>query len=205
MDKEIEKLNHYLPGLAVDIIYGWLKADRIQLTITRNRKTKLGDYRAPVDGKPHRISVNHDLNSYSFLITLVHEIAHARVWEKYKRRANPHGKEWKMVYKELMDNFLNEDIFPPEILQALDHYFQNTFASSSTDLQLTRMLKKYDHKTSGIMLEEIPYNTVFSIADGRTFRKQDKLRKRYRCICLNNKRLYLFNPLTQIIPVEPEE
>jgi len=203
--KDLEILTNYLPKPVVNTIYQWLKADNIQLRISRNRKTKLGDYRPPSDGKPHRISVNHDLNCYGFLITLVHEIAHAKTWDLHKRGISPHGNEWKTEFKNLMSTFLNQDVFPEEILQALEHYFKNTFASSSTDLDLSRILKKYDNRTSGIMLEEIPYNTIFSIADGRTFRKQDKLRKRYRCICLNNKRQYLFNPLTQITPVEPEE
>lgn len=32
---------------------------------------RLGDYRAPFQGSTHRISINHDLNEFDFLITLV--------------------------------------------------------------------------------------------------------------------------------------
>jgi SprT protein len=45
------------------------------------RSSKLGDYRPPQRGLPHRISVNHNLNQHEFLITLIHEMAHLLCWE----------------------------------------------------------------------------------------------------------------------------
>ncbi|HAD34265.1 MAG TPA: hypothetical protein DCF44_07170 [Chitinophagaceae bacterium] len=44
------------------------------------------------------MSVNGNLNSYHFLITLLHEIAHMLVWEQFRNRVKPHGLEWKHVF-----------------------------------------------------------------------------------------------------------
>lgn len=130
MKRDREILSKYLPSAAVERIMKWLKEYKVQLSITRSRNTKLGDYRSPINGGAHRISINHDLNQYAFLITLVHEIAHLLVWEKYKTKALPHGKEWKGSFKELMKPFIQEGIFPEELKIPLMDYLQNAKASS---------------------------------------------------------------------------
>ena len=40
--------------------------------------------------------MNNNLNKYSFLITITHEIAHMMIWEKHQNKVDPHGEEWKM-------------------------------------------------------------------------------------------------------------
>ena len=194
-------LSKYIPENAVDIIYTWIMKYKIHLRISRSRTTKLGDYRAPVRTRIHKISINHDLNKYAFLITLVHEIAHLIVWEKYKKNAKPHGIEWKFEFVSLINTFRDKNIFPKDVSEALFGYRKNTYASSISDLELSRVLKNYDNKSDLILLEELPKNTVFKIHNGKIFKKQEKLRKRYRCICIESKREYFFNPLAQVIPV----
>ena len=44
--------------------------------VKNNRTTKLGDYRYDRRNGAHSITVNMDLNEYSFLITYIHEVAH---------------------------------------------------------------------------------------------------------------------------------
>ena len=65
-----------MPEEAAPIISNWINDTGCLFKISRSRSSKLGDYRAPFRGSPHRISVNHDLNPYSFLITTIHEFAH---------------------------------------------------------------------------------------------------------------------------------
>ncbi|MDP4750251.1 MAG: SprT-like domain-containing protein, partial [Schleiferiaceae bacterium] len=43
------------------------------------RSSKWGDFRPAHDGKPARIRVNRDLPPDAFLLTLLHELAHAHV------------------------------------------------------------------------------------------------------------------------------
>ncbi|MCD4746347.1 MAG: SprT-like domain-containing protein [Bacteroidales bacterium] len=194
-------LNKYLPENSVDIILEWVALYKINLRISKGRTTKLGDYRPPAKNNTHRISINHDLNKYSFLITVVHEIAHLIVWEKYKNTVKPHGQEWKSEFKFLMYSFMNNKIFPPDIFYALSKYLNNAFASSSADLELSRILNKYDNNKE-LILEDLPLHSIFRINNGKTFKKLERLRKRYRCISMDNKRVYLVNPLAKVIPIK---
>jgi SprT protein len=72
LDK-VKVLEKYLPPDAAPLIGRWIDYFKCEFKISRNRGTKFGDYRAPFDGKGHRISVNFDLNPYAFLVTTVHE------------------------------------------------------------------------------------------------------------------------------------
>src|SRR5690242_11741936 len=95
----------FVPEEATGIVARWIDDYKIALTITPSRKSVFGDYRWPQQGKGHRISINGDLNQYAFLITFVHEMAHLTSWEKYRNTVSSHGKEWKIEFKILMDEF----------------------------------------------------------------------------------------------------
>jgi SprT protein len=169
------------------------------LKITKARLTKLGDYRHPYNGKPHEITINHNLNSYSFLITLVHEIAHLTTWNKYRRKVLPHGMEWKEEFRNLLKPVFELNIFPEEIFECLKNYSVNPKASSCADTELMKVLKKYDKNSEFVHLEDIPEKSVFSLKSGRTFIKGEKIRKRYKCIDTTNKKLYLVSPVAEVI------
>ncbi len=192
-------LSKYLPVESIALIADWITDYNVHLKISRSRTTKLGDYHYPTEKYGHRISINHDLNKYAFLITLVHEIAHLINWEKYKNKVKPHGEEWKNEYQSLMKNFTGSNIFPPDILGAIYNHMANPFASSCTDIGLMRILRKYDGIKTSSHLEDIPQTAVFKTKNGRTFYKGEKLRKRYKCKDLNNHRIYLFSPLAEVI------
>ena len=195
-------LKKYIPEKAVEPVINWMSTYHFQLSIKNNRNTKLGDYRPPGKKQFHRISINRNLNPYSFLITLTHEVAHLVVWEQYKNKAKPHGKEWKETYRMLM-NELDSDIFPDDIRPALHQYMKNPHASSTSHLQLSRALDNYDNTNQTVYLESLHEDVVFKTLNGRTFRIHEKMRKRYKCICLNNNRLYMVHPLLRVIPVDP--
>ena len=194
-------LEKYIPKASVDTIYDWLQQYNIHLKVSRKRSTKLGDYRPPQKGKGHHITVNHDLNTYAFLITLVHEIAHLIIWERFRNKVMAHGKEWKDTYRELMVPFMEMDIFPPDVHSALNSYLHKSYASSGTDLKLSRTLQKYD-TDPGITLEMLGEGSVFQLPNGKIFQKGKLIRKRFRCVSLDNKRIYLVNPLVKVSPVE---
>lgn len=202
MDQYKQILIKYLPDKTVDTIIEWIVKKKIYLRISRSRSTKLGDFRPATKNQPSRISVNHDLNKYSFLITLIHEIAHLLVWNKFKRKAKPHGIEWKTEFYYLMNNFLNKNIFPEDVEKALKNYLRNAKATSGSDLELTRCLQKYDDNPGQLVLENIPSDSVFQIPNGKIFKKKEKVRKRYKCVCMTDKRTYLVNPLVNVVLVK---
>ncbi|PRD48365.1 SprT-like domain-containing protein [Sphingobacterium haloxyli] len=198
-----KQLSLYMPELAAPIISAWINDTGCQFRISRSRKTKLGDYTAPFRGAPHKISVNYDLNPYAFLITTIHEFAHLKTWQQHKQRVKPHGAEWKGHYKQLMAPFLQLDIFPADIRQAIAQYMDNPAASSCTDIGLHRTLRKYDENaTEQLTIESIPTNSIFSLADGRIFQKREKLRKRYRCVELRTARTFLIQPIAEVILIK---
>lgn len=105
MDK-VSILQKYIPAQAAILIARWIDEYKTELKISKSRATKLGDYRHPYGDKGHRISVNYNLNQYSFLITLVHEFAHLLNWNRHKNKVKPHGTEWKQAFQEMMKPFL---------------------------------------------------------------------------------------------------
>lgn len=198
-----KQLSKYIPETAAPIISQWINDTSCRFKVTRSRSTKLGDYRAPYRGEPHQITVNHDLNPYSFLITAIHEFAHLKTYQDYKNKVKPHGVEWKNNFKNLIQPFLKLNIFPIEIVQAVSNYMNNPAASSCTDLTLYRVLKSYDIKTSeALHVEEIPENAIFELKNGRRFQRLEKLRKRYRCVEVETKKIYLFHPIAEVFLVK---
>ena len=95
LERNQEILKKYIPEKATLLIAHWIIDLDFKLKIKKERSTKLGDYRAPFNGSNHQITINYNLNKYSFLVTLVHEIAHLTTYNKYKHSVLPHGQEWK--------------------------------------------------------------------------------------------------------------
>ncbi len=198
MDK-VKVLAQYLPPNAAPLIGRWIDYFKCEFKISRNRGTKFGDYRPPFDGKGHRISVNYDLNAYAFLVTTVHEFAHLHTWNEHQSKVRPHGAEWKSNFKKMMQPFFDQNVFPPDVQQAITKYLNNPAASSCSDLNLYRSLRKYDaHKPSVISVEKLPFKALFKMKDGRVFRKEAQLRKRFKCIEVKTHRVYLFSPVAEV-------
>jgi hypothetical protein len=143
--------------------------------------------------------VNGNLNTYSFLITLLHELAHLLTFDKYGNRVQAHGREWKNLFSQLLAQFIKNSVFPADIEKELIASLSNPAASSCAEDGLMRVLRRYDAKAEGQMLvEEIPMQGLFKLKDGRIFKKGEKLRKRYRCEEVGSKRVYLFSPVYEV-------
>ena len=193
-----EILKKYLPEETVMLISEWIIEFDFKLKITKERKTRLGDYNSPRGDLNHTITINYNLNKYAFLITLVHEVAHLVTFNEHKNTVNPHGTEWKRNFQKLMQPFLTPDIFPLEVFAALRKYLQNPAASSCSDIHLLRTLKLHDEDNSTIFLEHLPIHTVFLYNGSRVFKKGERIRKRYKCIEIKSGVIFLFNPITEV-------
>ena len=198
---KVDLLARYLPNETAPIIAKWIDYFQCEFKISKSRSTKLGDYRHPFNGEGHKISVNNNLNRYAFLVTTVHEFAHLLTWNEHKSKVKPHGTEWKQNFKRMMTPFYTLNAFPEDIHQAISAYLTNPSASSCTDLQLARVLKKYDETiSSALHLEALDEDDIFMLKDGRRFKKGPRIRKRFRCVCLDNQKVYLFNALAEVQP-----
>lgn len=193
-------LRKYLPEPTVPLIAEWIYHFDFKLKIKKSRSSKYGDYRQPLAGTNHLITINHDLNPYAFLLTLVHEIAHLLTFNRHGNRVKPHGEEWKQSFKELMRPVMRYDVFPADVRQAIIAYMQDPGASSCSDPQLQRVLKQHDAKDGVILLEMLPLHTVFTWNENRRFVKLHKRRTRYLCREIDTNREYLFSGLAEVTP-----
>lgn len=195
----IATLQSFLPAGTYEAVLHYLQFYRVHLTVARERKSILGDYRHRHGQKAHRISVNGNLNPYSFLITLLHELAHLLTFETYGNKVAAHGKEWKLLFGQLLARFIEQDVFPADIKAVLLQSLRNPAASSCADETLLRTLKGYDEKNDNAQfVESLPEGTLFRTHDGRIFRKGEKMRKRFRCVEMETNRTYLFSPVYEV-------
>jgi hypothetical protein len=193
----IEILKKHIPPEAAPLIANWLQEHKVSLIIKWNRSSKLGDYRAPFQGKSHQITINHQLNKYAFLLTLVHELAHLTTHTLHGHRVQAHGNEWKMQFKYLMQPFLTLKIFPIELEAAIKAYLILPKASSCGDPNLMRVLATYD-TVRPVFVEHLPERTHFSLDDERVFEKGKKLRKNYECLEIKSQRKYLVSAIATV-------
>ena len=196
---DFSALQSYLPEGSFEPVLEYLHKFKIQLTITRSRSSVLGDYRHAHESKGHRISVNGDLNKFSFLITLLHEIAHLITYVKQSNRVQPHGAEWKANFGTILTVFVAKNIFPADVKAAVTSSINNQAASSCSDVKLLRVLKNYDLKKEEIyFVEQLPVGQLFEIKGNRVFEKGVQLRKRFKCREVATGKWYLFSPVSEV-------
>lgn len=194
----LEAIQHYLPpGTAEDVIK-WLHDYKIHLKIKRERKSILGDYRPAHQGKPHTISINANLNTFHFFITFLHELAHLINFLNHGRKVMPHGKEWKAVFALLLNKFHGKQIFPDDIQHALQNSMRDLSASTCSDPNLYKILRKYDEVTHTLMVEDMEIGDLFRTHEGRIFKILAKRRTRYECLDVKTAKKYLFPSIYEV-------
>ena len=198
-------LKKYIPSEYVDIVTELLLKHTVVFKIVKPRKTKLGDFRASHKNEKHQITVNGDLNRYSFLITTLHEFAHLITYDQHGRRVSAHGREWKENFKSLLVPIIEIGHLPKPIENALVNSLVNLKASSCTDVNLQRVLLTFDQRNDNLSsLESLEKNSIFEL-NGRLFEKGSLRRTRYLCTEHKGKRQFLVNRLAMVKEIKHEE
>ncbi|WP_460218213.1 SprT-like domain-containing protein [Psychroserpens sp. MEBiC05023] len=192
-----EILQNYIPERSVKKVIELLNHDNLTVKVKNERKTRHGDYKRLPNGK-HQITVNSNLNTYRFLMTLIHEIAHFVAYKNYGRVIKPHGIEWKRTFQHLMLPFLNPDVFPIELLPLLAKHFKNPKASSDSDANLALALKQFDEPNDKTYIFDVPFGGTFKLYNGKVFKRGKQRVKRFECMEIKTGRLYLFNPNAEV-------
>ncbi len=204
VEHPLHALNAFIPQGSFDAVVSLINEYKVHLTVTKARKSVLGDYRHASRGAHHKITVNGNLNQYEFLITLLHELAHLLCFEQFGNRVEAHGREWKNMYGHLLHSFIQLDIFPADIKKSLHKTLLNPAATANGETDLLLVLRRYNtiKKEGVVVLAHLPDGTHFEEAKGRVFRKLKLRRKRIECVELSTGHIYLFSALTEVKPLE---
>ena len=200
IEHPLEALRQFLPEGAFEPVVQLIHHYKVHLTVTKARKSVLGDYRHPFMGANHKISVNGNLNPYEFLITLLHELAHLLCYEQHKNKVEAHGQEWKSIYGNLLLQFIQMDLFPADIKKFLLKTIKNPAATANGETQLLLVLRKYNaHQKEGFQLvANIEEGALFEAMKGKVFKRGKKRRIRIECVELSTGYVYSFSALTEV-------
>ncbi|WP_420151812.1 sprT domain-containing protein [Spirosoma sp.] len=179
----------YLPVAAVAYCQELWQHYQFTFKVVKPRRTRLGDFRV-LTYTQTQITVNANLNAYAFLITYIHEVAHADVYRQYKslrkRSLKPHGKAWQLAFQRLMQPLLNESVFPAPILQPLQQYLIKPAATTFASPALVLALRDADDKpvsnlaTNSVQLRDVPEGKQFQFAK-KTYQRGTLRRTRVVC------------------------
>jgi hypothetical protein len=201
--KKISSFFEHFPPTVAEYCFQLWQDHPFDFIISRARNSKLGDYRYS-PSKGHQITVNHNLNSYAFLITYLHEVAHLLTFEKHKNKVLPHGQEWKIAFKELFEPLLEEELLPKSLIMVLKDYLKNPSASSTGHGPLVNLLKTFDTESSELVpIQSLQEDQVFSIKNLQ-FRKGKLRRTRYICKEISSGKLYLVSKNAQVSLIDLE-
>lgn len=167
--------------------------------ITAPRRTRLGCFKGTRFGGRPVIHINSDLGQYTFLLVFLHELAHLVVMKQFGRKAKPHGMEWKNAYRNLVQPFFTEEIFPQILTVELHRYFIKTPATFHRDTRLINTLSSIEGGIEIVTVNDIPLNSTFTLMSGRQFVKLEKLRTRYKCFCPKTRKYYLVPRSAQVM------
>ena len=196
--KLYQLLVKHVPENAIHYCLDLWVAIPFHFKVTRKRNTKLGDYRHDHRNASHTITVNHDLNPYSFLITYIHEVAHLLTTERNGRKAAPHGKEWQANFKELMQPVLSDLIFPKEILVPLIRHMKKPKASTYADPKLVHALRQLDeHESDLIPLAALDEGDIFEF-NQKMYKKLNLRRTCVLCMESDTSRKYLISKMALV-------
>jgi SprT protein len=190
----IQSLEKYLPQNTLQYLRIWFSDYYIHIKITKNRDSKLGDYRKLPDNS-HEITINSTLVPQLFFFVLTHELAHLIAFEKYGRRISPHGNEWKETFRQML-------------LQSLDVYEENLrpiivkFSKSpKANFMASPDLVKYFHiekQDDNLQFIESLQKGDFFIYRNEKYLLEGLIKKNYLCKNLVTGRKYSFKPLARV-------
>jgi hypothetical protein len=182
MKEQRSKFNlKFLPEDFQEHILNIKKKEGFSLTLSNPRKSKLGDYRYNYRTKSHQITINIDLEAIYFLITYLHEVAHKMCWDQYKRKAQPHGKEWKSLFVSLLWSAKYQIKLSDSDNEIVLGFINNPQAR----FQKFNSCDDYYLKVS-----DLQPNSIFELQDGKIFQLISKRRTRFLCLNTVNKKEY---------------
>jgi len=197
----ISILEQYLPESTLPFLKKWFGDYVIHIRITKNRDSKLGDYRKLPD-RSHQISVNSTLDKQLFFFVLTHELAHLIAFEKFNNRISAHGKEWKDTFREMLLESIA--VYTPDLKPIIIKFSKSPKANFMASPDLVRYFHIKDPEDNFDFVENMSVNEVF-LYKNEKYRIVEKKKKLYLCTNLNNLKKYLFRPLAKVERIIADE
>ncbi|BFO65639.1 SprT-like domain-containing protein [Chryseobacterium sp. KCF3-3] len=190
----IKSLEKYLPQNTLKYLRIWFLDYYIHIKVTRNRNSKLGDYRKLPDNS-HEITVNSTLTPQLFFFVLTHELAHLIAFEKYGRRISPHGNEWKETFRNMLLESL--EIYDEELKPIIIKFSKSPKANFMASPDLVRYFHTEKQDDTLQFIEELKKGEFF-IYRNEKYLLEGLVKKNYLCKNLATGRKYSFKPLARV-------
>jgi len=190
----IKSLEKYLPQNTLKYLRIWFADYYIHIKVTRNRNSKLGDYRKLLDNS-HEITVNSTLTPQLFFFVLTHELAHLIAFEKYGRRISPHGNEWKETFRNMLLESL--EIYDEELKPIIIKFSKSPKANFMASPDLVRYFHTEKQDDTLQFIEELQKGEFF-IYRNEKYLLEGLVKKNYLCKNLATGRKYSFKPLARV-------
>ncbi|CAI8850570.1 SprT-like domain-containing protein [Chryseobacterium sp. IT-36CA2] len=190
----IKSLEKYLPQNTLEYLRIWFSDYYIHIKVTRNRNSKLGDYRKLPDNS-HEITVNSTLTPQLFFFVLTHELAHLIAFEKYGRRISPHGNEWKETFRNMLMESL--EIYDEELKPIIIKFSKSPKANFMASPDLVRYFHTEKQDDTLHFIEELQKGEFFMYRNEK-YLLEGLVKKNYLCKNLATGRKYSFKPLARV-------
>jgi len=190
----IQSLEKYLPQNTRAYLKKWFSDYYIHIKITRDRSSKLGDYRKLPD-KSHEITINSTLSPQLFFFVLTHELAHLIAFEKYGRRISPHGNEWKVTFREMLLESI--EVYEEELKPIIIKFSKSPKANFMASPDLVKFFHAGNEDDNFCYIEEIEKGDFF-VYQNQKYLQEGLIKKNYLCKNLVTGRKYSFKPLARV-------
>ena len=195
LERSMKAVAPHMPDGWQAAVRAMLAANPILVQVVRSRKTKHGDHQVTGKREFSIITVNASGNPWHFVLTLMHEIAHAEVAHHAIRRIAPHGKEWKLAFRQLLHSHIH--LFSPDLAAPVMDYARNPLYSADSHGALAAALRSHDTTDLRPTVQELALGQRFSL-DGKTVLvRQQLLRKWFKCMTTDGRALRV-SPMARV-------
>ena len=190
----IQPLEKYLPQNTLPFLKNWFSDYSIHIQVTRNRNSKLGDYRKLPD-QSHKITINSTLEPQLFFFVLTHELAHLIAFEKFGRRILPHGNEWKHTFRLMLLESL--EVYEDDLKPIIFKFSKSPKANFMASPDLVKYFRVENQDDEGVYIENLTKGEHF-IYQNQKYLLEGLIKKNYLCLRLDTGRKYHFKPLAKV-------
>lgn len=190
----IQSLEKYLPQNTLSYLRKWFSDYSIHIKVTRNRNSKLGDYRKLRDNS-HEISINSTLDPQLFFFVLTHELAHLIAFEKFGRKISPHGNEWKHTFREML--LESADVYDEDLKPIITKFSRSPKANFMASPDLVKYFHIDNQNDDKVFIEKLNKGENFIYREQK-YLLEGLIKKNYLCMNLATGRKYSFKPLARV-------